>query len=488
MIRHLLNRLAPAGSFTAHALTMATGTVLAQAIPILVAPLLTRLYPPALFGVLGLYLSLAAILPVLATGRYELAVVLPKRDADGGHLAVLALFLSGAGCALAFLGILLFHDRVVHAVNVPAISDWLAFVPLSALFLSILQILGCWCNRRRHYRRLVTSQVVQQGGMAAATVGVGLAGHVDGGLIVGALIGQAAAALMLGALILYEERPSWRRLHWREIPRVAVEYRQFPLFNMTYSLFGTVSNRFLLMAFALFAYIQEAGYFSLSRSVVFAPVYFLSASLGQVFYREASDAFGTPRLESLTLKLMGVVAGVFTPGFVFLLFWAPTLFELVFGAPWRDAGVFAAAFSPVAYCFLFTSWPERLYEVARKQHLSMMIQVFFDVATLGLLCGLLYGGVRPLVCLLAYTAGACLYHATYLLVIFRVAGFNIRSLGRQAVRASVLAVSCAAAFGGLRACPLDERVQLGLGMATLAAYYSIRGVRWMQEVRALKSP
>ena len=46
-----------------------TGTTIAQAIPIAISPILTRIYIPEDFGVFALYMSLAFILSVIATGR-----------------------------------------------------------------------------------------------------------------------------------------------------------------------------------------------------------------------------------------------------------------------------------------------------------------------------------------------------------------------------------------------------------------------------------
>ena len=59
--------------------TLVTGTMIAQAIPIAISPILTRLYTPAEFGSFALYMSIVSILVVIATARYELAIVLPKK-------------------------------------------------------------------------------------------------------------------------------------------------------------------------------------------------------------------------------------------------------------------------------------------------------------------------------------------------------------------------------------------------------------------------
>ena len=53
-----------------------TGTTIAQAIPIAISPILTRIYTPEDFGIFALYLSILGLVAVIVTGRYEVAIVL----------------------------------------------------------------------------------------------------------------------------------------------------------------------------------------------------------------------------------------------------------------------------------------------------------------------------------------------------------------------------------------------------------------------------
>ena len=66
-----------------------TGTSLAQAIPIIISPILTRIYTPEDFGLLALFLSITNIIGSVANGRYELAIMLPKEDEDAINIAAL---------------------------------------------------------------------------------------------------------------------------------------------------------------------------------------------------------------------------------------------------------------------------------------------------------------------------------------------------------------------------------------------------------------
>ena len=74
----MLKKFIPKSSYARNVITLMTGTGLAQAIPIAISPILTRLYSPEDFGTFGLYMAIVTIASVLVTGRYELAILLPK--------------------------------------------------------------------------------------------------------------------------------------------------------------------------------------------------------------------------------------------------------------------------------------------------------------------------------------------------------------------------------------------------------------------------
>ena len=89
----MIKKLKPKSEFSRNVLTLMTGTTIAQAIPIAISPILTRIYTPEDFGVFALYMAIAAIISVVSTGRYEMAIMLPKRNEDVNAIVKLILIL-----------------------------------------------------------------------------------------------------------------------------------------------------------------------------------------------------------------------------------------------------------------------------------------------------------------------------------------------------------------------------------------------------------
>jgi O-antigen/teichoic acid export membrane protein len=408
--------------FLRHILTMVTGAALAQAIPLLVSPLLTRLYTPADFGVLSAVVAAAGILSVVSTLRYELAIILPKDEAGAANLAAIALSVMIVLCITTTVLIAGFPDIAQHVLS--RASNYAVVVPLLTALLSFSQLLSTTANRQREYVTIARGSVLQQIVASLVSIGAGILALPVNGLIIGRLSGYAITC------VYYVRRLASILERWIglvEKPKLfeeAVTYCQFPFFNVPYSLIGSVSREFLILAFTAMHQAEAAGYYGLARSVLTAPIGFLSTSLSQVFYKEAAVSIGTPEFKRLTLNILRYLGAGLMPFFVLGWFWAPDVFQVLFGARWREAGNFAALLVPIGCLSLFTSWPERVFEVRRKQHWSLSIQLAFDSITVGLVTWALAQSATPLTAIKVYVAIQCFYHLTYLAAIFKLSDFS----------------------------------------------------------------
>ena len=87
-------KFTPKTAFGKNVLTVMTGTGLAQIFPVLISPILTRIYTPEDFGFLAIYLVGLSLLTIVATGKYENAIYLPKTHKAVSRILDLSLNLS----------------------------------------------------------------------------------------------------------------------------------------------------------------------------------------------------------------------------------------------------------------------------------------------------------------------------------------------------------------------------------------------------------
>ena len=136
MITHAKNqlrRLLPKNAFARGVSVLVGGTAGAQVLLVLAAPLLTRLYSPEDFGLLAVYASLLALIGVISSLRYELAIPLPEDDGEAANVAVLCLILVVISTILTGVLVLLMGSVIAAALGVPTLAGYLWLLPVGVL-------------------------------------------------------------------------------------------------------------------------------------------------------------------------------------------------------------------------------------------------------------------------------------------------------------------------------------------------------------------
>lgn len=335
----MLRKLVPQSTYARNVITLMTGTAFAQALPIAVSPILTRLYTPADFGVFAMYMAIASILGVLVTGRYELAILIPKQDRDAIHIAALSAGLSVALSGLLLLVVMFFNQAIAQLLGSPELSAWLYWVPASTLLSGIYQSLNYWSNRKSQYKRLAISRTAQSGSASLAQLGAGYVGAGAAGLVGGQLAGQVISTAVLTRLICQEDKALIQTIQKNRIIALAKKYLNFPKYMIPGQLFNAASGHAPLFILGIFFGPVIVGFYSLSQRVLVAPMSLVGGAIGDVYrgeaakyYRENGNCLSV--YKSAITKLLFVSLLVALP----VLFFGPDLYSLVFGENWRKAG------------------------------------------------------------------------------------------------------------------------------------------------------
>jgi O-antigen/teichoic acid export membrane protein len=451
-------------------LTILSGTAVSQTFPLLAAPLLTRLYCPEAFGSFSSFIAAATILGVIATGRYELAVVMPRSTRRAVQVMVgamaLATTVSFLVGAISILGLVVQGTSSVWTRWPLGLAPMVWLLAISAVFVNVL-------NRERKFGLMATQQVGQKCSAEASKVVLGAVGIENTGLILGALAGQAVALCLMLRAVLKTAASSLRGLRSRMVCRSLKRYWKLPVFTATYSLTATCANEFLVIVFASAGQLAVAGLIGLTRRMLVAPVTFLSSALGQVYFKETCEHIYTSRLESLTVSLVWRIGALAAPAFTFLVYWGAPLFELMFGREWAGAGTYASILSLPCYMFFFTSWPERIYEVTGRQHLSFAIQFVTDLIKVGLTYMTLRSGRPPVDCVIVFAAVSMLFHVLYLGGLMRVARFSALGAFRIILGITVPVLIALLIFAPAHFLSAGPGRSFSWGLALLLASYAL---------------
>lgn len=315
-------------------LKILAGLVSSQAISFLASPVISRLYPPAEYGIYATIAAVVAVVVPFANLRFDFAVLLPDTDGEVSAVARAALISSalisvGAGGAVYFMQGAGSFDEVGSAL--------LLWVPVLVFLGSLFVLLSQLCLRLRLYgligRRNLGRSVVQNG----SQVGIGLTGLGANGLLLGSLFGQLAGlASMFGSVRRYLQPVPFREV-WQSVR----EYWRFPVVFAPAALMNSFALQMPLLFFTGHFGVALSGQLAMAERVVAAPVTLLMRAVGQTVNAEFSQRLrdGTGGLArtylKLTLFLTGIATAIAVTGGLF----GGTVVPWLLGEKWRFAGI-----------------------------------------------------------------------------------------------------------------------------------------------------
>ena len=417
----------PAGGFARNVVTLMTGTTFAQALLILVAPILTRLYGPEDFGVSALYGSILGIFTVVACWRYELAIVLPEKDEDAANLLVLSILICFGMATLTLVPVALFRIQVADLLGAPELAPWLWFMPLSLIAAGLFQAFNYWSTRRKQFRRLAARTITQSTVTAGAQLGAGaVLNPGPGGLIGGSIFGQLIATGQLAWQIIRDEGNILRSYINRvDIKRMLIRYKEFPIYSSWSGMLNTASTMLPALLLGYFFNPAVVGHYTLGHRVLAMPMGVVGGSIAQVFFPQAAEARRSGNLDRLTLEMFQRLLAIGFVPILLITVVAPDLFAIIFGARWWIAGEYVRWLS-LWLLFVFISSPlSNIYSVLERQREGLVVNfIMFSTRLLVLIIGGIKGDALFTIALFGITGAVLwIFNCTY---IMHLAGVTAR--------------------------------------------------------------
>lgn len=331
--------------FARNVAVVATGTAGAKAITMAFAPLITRIYGPEAFDLLGIFMAILAIVTPIAALTYPIAIVLPKSDQDALGLAKLSALLAFGMASLLAVIILIFGDALAALLSLESVAGFLLLIPVAMLFAAFHQILQQWLIRKKQFKITAIVAVIQALTLNSAKAGIGWLHPVGVVLIILATAGNALHALLLwlgirkqpAALAAAEENE--KPVHIKELVK---RHRDFPYFRAPQVAINALSHSLPVLMLASFFGPAAAGFYTLGKTVMGVPSTLIGKSVGDVFYPRITEAaHNKENLFRLILKATLALAAVGFVPFAIVIAFGPWLFSFVFGSEWVTAGEYA---------------------------------------------------------------------------------------------------------------------------------------------------
>jgi lipopolysaccharide exporter len=360
--------------FVSDVLKLVSGTVVAQIVSLLAAPLLTRLFAPAAFGVVTLFVSISAIFGTVVCLRYDRSIIVPEADIEGFGLVVGSLLCTFLVTGISAVALWLAGPWLLRVLDAPDLHGCLWLVPVNVFILGILAAHNSWDTRKRRFGWITIAQVASSLAYVLIAITAGLLGRASGWfLIVGTAAGTAISAMLLCVQVWYECRPLLRQVSWQRVVQVLRRYHRFPKYSTGAALLNSISWELPTFFLSGFFSSVVVGQYALGNRLIRIPMSFLGINVSRVFSQRAAEAKyqGTlaPLVESTFRALVRL--GLFP--FLLLALTGRPLFSFVFGERWADAGTYSAILSLWAF-FWFVSGPlASVLDILEEQALDLRI-------------------------------------------------------------------------------------------------------------------
>ncbi len=374
-LKKLLKKYIGGSQYKKNVLIMIVGRTVAQAIPILLTPLLTKIYTPADFGVFAVFSTIVSIISMLSNGRYPLAIILPKDEKKSSKIFFLASILTTITVIISGILMFVFKKEIFSMLNSEILGKYVLIITLNILAVGFYENLYYYALRLKAFRVLTTNVIVQSLILISSRIILGYLGFTEFGLLVSYLLGYSFTSISMAIRLNVPFRELFTELNLKDYLKLMKEYYKFPKYSLLADTLSSLSNMspniLINKAFGT----VYTGYYNMSDKVLGSPIWLITASVGDVFKQEASEQFRTKgscfelfRKTAFGMFLIGILpfAGIFIL--------SPYVIPFLLGDEWSLVGDFIRIFS-VMYFIKFIVRPVYpvLY-IVRKQNYNAIFQ------------------------------------------------------------------------------------------------------------------
>jgi lipopolysaccharide exporter len=322
------------------------GSGAAQVIALACAPALTRLYVPDDYAALTVFLAITGVLLPFSCGKYEVAVVTASTDREAASLIGLCLRIAAIAAIAMLVPAILGWEWINWALGSDVLGRWLLAVPLAVVLGAVAMVARYAANRRSAYGLISRYLVLQAMLSVGMNLAFGSAGWGSDGLLVANLVSISVGTFVLLWMLKPEMSMGWSS-DWPSMKMAGWKYRDFPLYNASSTVLDSLTLAMPVFFIARLTSDETLGSYGFMMRIAQAPLSLIGGAVTQVHLKHLSELVrsGTPALGYLIRVALALASLVVVPTLV-LVIWAPAVFEVCFGVPWRHAGELLAILIP----------------------------------------------------------------------------------------------------------------------------------------------
>ena len=352
---------------------MFSGNIAAHLFVILSTPVLARLFLPEEFGLYQLFLSFTSVSSMLATGKYELAIIAPKHDFVAMYLAIATTVISFVVSLFIVICCSLCVDNtdLLTSMFFPGLSLWIGGF---TFVLCLYQVCYMLFIRQAHYKITVTANLIYSIGCVLFPI-LYFYCDFENGLIKGMVISKLVACVYFLCYIRKGVFKYCKHIKFYYLIRVLVRYSDFFKFALPGNVLNTLAANAPAFLLNFFYGMTVTGYYSMANRCVGVPITLALKSVGDVFKQEASKVYQQyNECYDVFSRVMKLLVKCSIGYSLIILSAAPLVFSFVLGEQWRIAGEYAQLLVLVGTTGLVYTPLSSVFDLAIREYEYMVLQ------------------------------------------------------------------------------------------------------------------
>ena len=363
-----------------NAAKISVSNIIMYLLPIVVTPILSRLYGPEPFGEWGVFSSFTAIVTIGLFLGFENTIV--KADAiELKNILALCFIISITIIAIVFLVFIMGGTW-----NIKFFSTFpsLKLLTVYLLVYSVYTLFYNLCIRYERFTSLAFTHIVLGGSQAVFRILFGfVALAAANGLILGTTIAQCLSMVFLFFCIIKDSKKwNYQIIRISAIKKLIRKFKNFPLYDAPSSILSFSAFNLPVLILALYFSKRDIGCFSIVLQLLLLPMSFVGSAIGRVYYQQLCQK-GNNGVSVITNNVVVVLAVISILPLIFIACGGDKLVVLFLGAKWQNAGNVALCLSLWSFPTILTQPLIPIFRTLDKQKTLLYFDTMYFVLGIG---------------------------------------------------------------------------------------------------------
>lgn len=376
MLNTILNKLR--GNFTKNIVLLTSGTALSQILNMFFSPMITRLYTPDEYGVLSIYIAVLSTLSFIGTLNYDMGIPIAEDDEKAINLLVISIIALISSLTLLVTVFILSGPQLLNFLNANTLVNYIYLIPIGLFLKGIYSIFVQWAYRDKDFKTITHTKLTQTIFKNGTKLFFGVIVKGPIGLLIGHIVGECSGIFALAVKPIIKKKYLINKIKKSELISLAKTYKDFPLYTTPRRYLGDVTISMPIILLTTLHGSQVAGFYGLANTIIQMPMNLIGNSISDVYYAEcAALKNSNPEgIQTLSNKLLKVLIIIGLIPLIILMLWGPSLFGLVYGAEWSEAGDYARILSISIFARFIFKPISNIFDIFEKQKFAFIINIF----------------------------------------------------------------------------------------------------------------